>query len=107
MLRSLRTGAEEEVEASALFVMIGTEPHTDWLAGVVARDEQGYLLTGADLDVHGGAAGPRPRFLETSMPGVFAVGDVRHGSTKRVASSVGSGAIAVQLVHEYLAGHVR
>jgi thioredoxin reductase (NADPH) len=106
VLRSLRTGAEESVDAAALFVMIGAEPQTDWLAGVLARDEQGYLLTGADLD-EDGVGGNRPRFLEASMPGVFVVGDVRHGSTKRVASSVGSGAIAVQLVHEYLASQER
>ena len=62
------------------------------------------MLTGSDVDVAGSPPGQhRPRYLEASMPGVFAVGDVRHGSTKRVASSVGSGAIAIQLVHEYLA----
>jgi thioredoxin reductase (NADPH) len=103
LLKSLRTGAEEAVEASALFVMIGAEPGTQWLAGVLCRDDQGYLLTGRDVDTAGSPPGQhRPRYLETSMPGVFAVGDVRHGSTKRVASSVGSGAIAIQLVHEYL-----
>jgi thioredoxin reductase (NADPH) len=104
LLRSVRTASEEAVEASALFVMIGAEPHTDWLAGVLARDEQGYVLTGAHLEEISDAGAYRPRYLETSMPGVFAVGDVRHASTKRVASSVGSGAIAVQLIHDYLSG---
>jgi thioredoxin reductase (NADPH) len=106
VLRSLRTGVQETAEASALFVLIGAEPHTDWLAGVLDRDEQGYLLTGADLRADSDVAAGRPRFLETSMPGVFAVGDVRHGSTKRVASSAGSGAIAIQLALEYLADSV-
>ena len=120
VLRSVHTGEESSVPADALFVMIGAEPRTEWLAGVIARDEQGYLLTGAEAlrarsergHGHGaapaeggvdGAGGP-PGFVETSMPGVFAVGDVRSGATKRVSSSVGSGAIAIQLVHDYLAG---
>jgi thioredoxin reductase (NADPH) len=93
------------VPASALFVMIGAEPHTDWLGDTVQRDERGYILTGRDL-----APSPAPSdgtariplLLETSVPGVFAAGDVRHRSVKRVASAVGEGAIAIQLVHEYL-----
>jgi thioredoxin reductase (NADPH) len=104
VLRSMGTGVEDDVEASALFVMIGAEPHTDWLSGVLARDEQGYLLTGAHLEAAADVGDHGARYLETSMPGVFAVGDVRHGSIKRVASSVGSGAIAVQLIHDYLGG---
>jgi thioredoxin reductase len=118
VLRSVRTGEESTVPAEALFVMIGSEPRTEWLAGVIARDEQGYLLTGAEAlrarTEHGHGqdsrsadsaierAGGPPGFVETSMPGVFAVGDVRRGATKRVSSSVGSGAIAIQLVHDYL-----
>jgi thioredoxin reductase (NADPH) len=102
LLRSVRTGVEEAIEASALFVMIGAEPHTDWLAEVLARDDKGYVLTGADLEGSSELGEYRPGYLETSMPRVFAVGDVRHASTKRVASSVGSGAIAVQLIHDYL-----
>jgi thioredoxin reductase (NADPH) len=101
-----RDGATEEVPAAALFVMIGAEPHTDWLSGV-ARDDRGYILTGHDLLGPGGlpAGWPHrrpPLLLETSLPGVFAAGDVRHRSVKRVASAVGEGAVAVQLVHQYL-----
>ena len=93
---------------TALFVMIGAEPHTDWLDGAVARDEQGYVLTGSDLLDSGeleffGPLGRAPLLLETSIPGVFAAGDVRARSVKRVASAVGEGATAVQLVHHYLA----
>jgi thioredoxin reductase (NADPH) len=80
-------------------VLIGAVPQSPWLAGSVACDARGFVLTGDEA----ATAGYRPRRLETSMPGVFAAGDVRHGSVKRVASAVGEGAIAVQLVHEYLA----
>lgn len=102
-LRSNVDGSTQEAAADALYVMIGADPHTRWLDGVLARDSDGYLLTGQD------AAGTRetlrwplerpPWLLETSLPGVFAVGDVRHGSVKRVASAVGDGSIAVQLAH--------
>jgi thioredoxin reductase (NADPH) len=101
------TGARETVPAAALFVLIGAEPHTDWLAGALERDGRGYVLTGRDL-LRDGATPPAwplsrpPDLLETSVPGVFAVGDVRHRSMKRVASAVGEGAIAIHLVHEYL-----
>ena len=101
-----RDGAVEEVPAAALFVMIGGEPRTEWLAGV-ERDDRGYVLTGHDLLGPDGlpAGWPHarpPLLLETSIPGVFAAGDVRHRSVKRVASAVGEGAVAVQLVHQYL-----
>src|SRR5581483_2860621 len=95
-------GATEETEADALYVMIGAAPHTDWLGDVVARDASGYILTGPDVAAQATHPWPldrAPMLLETSLPGVFAAGDVRHGSIKRVASAVGSGSIAVQLVH--------
>jgi thioredoxin reductase (NADPH) len=107
-LRDRHTGATREVPASAMFVLIGAEPRTDWLEGAVERDERGYVLTGRDLTGAGGWPAPgwplerQPLPLETSLPGVFAVGDVRYRSVKRVASAVGEGSIAVQLVHEYL-----
>ena len=83
--------------------MIGAEPRTDWLDGAVERDEQGFMLTGAD----GGRLGDwpldrAPMLLETSLPGVFAAGDIRHGSVKRVTTAMGEGATAIQLVHQYL-----
>ena len=105
-LRERASGATDIVPASALFVMIGAEPRTTWLEGSVRRDDQGFILTGRDLYRAGGAGGwpldRPPLLLETSLPGVFAAGDVRHRSIKRVASAVGEGAIAIQLVHEYL-----
>ena len=109
-LRDRASGASEVVAASALFVMIGAEPRTGWLEGSVQRDRQGFILTGRGLYQAGQppAGWPLerpPLLLETSMPGVFAAGDVRHRSVKRVASAVGEGAIAIQLLHEYLQTH--
>jgi thioredoxin reductase (NADPH) len=106
-LRDRGSRATETVAAAALFVLIGAEPRTEWLRGTVACDQRGYLLTGRDLVAASGQPtgwppGRSPLFLETSLPGVFAAGDVRHRSVKRVASAVGEGAIAVQLIHEYL-----
>ena len=102
-----RTGTRERVDACALFIFIGAQPGTEWLDGVVARDERGFILTGPALMLDGKR--PRgwtldrdPSLLETSVPGIFAVGDVRHGSVKRVASGVGEGSIAIQFVHQYL-----
>jgi thioredoxin reductase (NADPH) len=103
----LRQGAAEEhetVPADGLFVLIGARPHTDWLPPEIARDNRGFLLTGPDLsNDHRWPLERAPFLLETSMPGVFAVGDVRHGSVKRVASAVGEGSIAIQLVHSLFA----
>jgi thioredoxin reductase (NADPH) len=97
-------GEEETVEAEGLFLMIGARPRTDWLPPEVARDSRGFILTGADLRAD--ARWPlerRPFLLETSMPGVLAAGDVRHGAVKRVASAVGEGSIAIQIVHQLVA----
>ncbi|HZB84025.1 MAG TPA: FAD-dependent oxidoreductase, partial [Rubrobacteraceae bacterium] len=98
----------ETVPADALFVLIGAQPHTEWLGGTLQRDQKGFIITGRDLDRVGvgWSLEREPLALETSMPGVFAVGDVRQGSVKRVASAVGEGAIAVRYVHEYLAAPV-
>jgi thioredoxin reductase (NADPH) len=106
-LRHVPSGATEQVQASYLFIFIGAQPRTDWLAGVLERDRRGFLLTGPDLLVDG----QRPRGwltdrdpwpLEASIPGVFVAGDVRAESVKRVASAVGEGAMAVTLAHRYL-----
>ncbi|HZD87623.1 MAG TPA: FAD-dependent oxidoreductase [Gaiellaceae bacterium] len=104
-LRDRRSGEEGRVRAAAVFVLIGALPRSEWLPTSVARDDQGFLLTGADIDDEmRAAADARPRFsFETSLPGVFAIGDIRHGSLKRVASSVGEGSVAIQEVHDHLA----
>jgi thioredoxin reductase (NADPH) len=104
VLRDRASGAEETVGARALFLMIGARPHTEWLPPTVERDPAGFVMTGPDLsDEALRALGRRPLELETSIPGVLAVGDVRHGSVKRVASAVGEGSIAIQLVHRLVA----
>lgn len=97
------TGSQEEttVQADGLFVMIGAHPFTDWLPPEVERDEHGFILTGADAATGGAWQLDRaPFLLETTMPGVLAAGDVRHGAVRRVASAVGEGSIAIQLLHE-------
>jgi thioredoxin reductase (NADPH) len=97
-------GEDERVEAEGLFLMIGARPRTDWLPAEIARDSRGFILTGSDLGDESGWPRERsPFLLETSMPGVFAAGDVRHGAVKRVASAVGEGSIAIQLVHQLVA----
>lgn len=100
------TGKRSSIEARALFVLIGAEPHTHWLSGDISLDRRGYVLTGARavrLQAQPGDLAPgRPFPLETSRPGVFAAGDVRSGSTKRVVSAAGEGAMAARLVHEHL-----
>ena len=101
----LRDGrGDERVSAQGLFLMIGARPRTDWLPAEIARDSRGFVLTGSDIGDDGGWPLDRsPYLLETSMPGVFAAGDARHGSVKRVASAVGDGSIAIQLVHRLVA----
>jgi thioredoxin reductase (NADPH) len=99
-----REGTRRELDARALFVFIGADPHTGWLQGVLALDRSGFVLTGRDAPAtEESAAGRLP--LETTVPGVFAAGDVRSGSIKRVASAAGDGCMAVRLVHEHLARH--
>lgn len=102
VLRDLESATERRVGADGLFLLIGSQPHTDWLEGSVARDQWGFVITGADLTAEGVAVEGARSLLETSMPAVLAVGDVRRGSVKRVASAVGEGAIAIQLLHGYL-----
>jgi thioredoxin reductase (NADPH) len=109
-IANVETDARETLPTKSLFIFIGALPHTDWLAGKLERDEYGFILSGPDL-LRDGRKSPNARrwplerepfLLETSVPGVFVAGDVRHGSIKRVASSVGEGAIAVQFMHQYL-----
>jgi thioredoxin reductase (NADPH) len=108
-IRQNGTGVEEELKASHVFVFIGAQPRTEWLAGVLARDSRGFIRTGPDLIVDG----QRPKgwqlerdpwILEASVPGVFVAGDVRAESVKRVASAVGEGAMAVTLAHRFIGG---
>ena len=110
MLRERESGAEEHVSAYALFLMIGARPHTEWLAPEVLRDRWGSVITGPEVLAEGGRRawlgdedGPAP--LETSVPGFFAIGDVRRGSVKRVASAVGEGSVVISSVHAHLGAH--
>jgi thioredoxin reductase (NADPH) len=96
-------GQQEEVAAAAVFIMIGAKPHTDWLAPVLSLDKKGFVLTGRDIPGANWVLEREPYPFETSRPGVFAAGDVRHGSVKRVAGAVGEGSVAVGSVHRYLA----
>jgi thioredoxin reductase (NADPH) len=107
VIKNSTSGETETVPTQALFILIGAVPHTGWLEGFVERDERGFILSGPDLS----KPGERPKgwkpdrdpyLLETSVPGVFVAGDVRHGSIKRCASAVGEGSIAIQFVHQYL-----
>jgi thioredoxin reductase (NADPH) len=107
VLKDRASGLTETFPAAALFVLIGATPHTAWLPEEVMRDERGYIITGNDLlrdgsPPEGWPLERAPMLLETSVPGVFAAGDVRCGSVKRVASAVGEGSIAIQMVHNYL-----
>jgi thioredoxin reductase (NADPH) len=117
VIEELDTGIRRDVPADGLFVLIGSEPRTDWVGTTVARDKWGFIVTGPDLavlDTNGPARDlgrwpleRPPLLLETSVPGVFAAGDVRQGSVKRVASAVGEGAVAIQLIHRYLDRYAR
>jgi thioredoxin reductase (NADPH) len=110
VLEDVKTGERRSVPADALFILIGAQPRTEWLGEDVAQDQWGFILTGSDLldDARGtaakGAGRRAPLLQETSLPGVFAAGDARHGSVKRVASAVGEGAVTIPQVHRYLEG---
>ena len=107
ILRAL-TGEKEQVPATSLYIFIGAQPRTEWLGSLIERDQRGFILSGPDL-LRGGKRPASwtldrdPGLLETNVPGIFVVGDVRHGSVKRVASGVGEGAVVVQFMHQYLA----
>ena len=106
-IKNNKTGTTDTLPADAIFIFIGAVPHSDIVAGIVERDEAGFIYTGPDL-IHDGRRPTNwklkrdPFLLETSVPGIFAAGDVRHGVIRRVASAVGQGAVAVSLVHQYL-----
>ena len=107
MAENNQTGERQAIKARALFVFIGADPNTGWLAGTVALDDHGFIETGQAAANHIGDANElttarHPAFLETSMFGVFAAGDVRSGSVKRVASAVGEGAMSIRQVNNYL-----
>ena len=97
VLHDLDTGSRQHVATTALFVLIGAAPHTGWLQGEIPLDEKRFVLTGAAAGCHDGT-------FETGRPGVFAVGDVRCGSVKRVASAVGEGSVVVSQLHQFFAG---
>lgn len=108
VVKNNQTQEVETIEATSLFIFIGAIPKTDWLDGIVERDERGFILTGSELirdgkPPKGWNLDREPFLLEASVPGIFVAGDVRHGSVKRVASGVGEGSIAVQFIHRYLA----
>jgi thioredoxin reductase (NADPH) len=102
------SGEPQKIPASSLFIFIGAQPRTEWLGDLILRDERGFILSGPDLLRDGKRPDSwtldrDPGLLETNVPGIFVVGDVRHGSVKRVASGVGEGAVVVQFMHQYLA----
>lgn len=103
-VEDLKSDTTSTVDAGALFIFVGQTARTDWLSGNVALDEQGFILTGPDVGSVKGWTAHRDRLpLETSVPGIFAAGDVRHGAIRRVAGAVGEGATAIRFVHQHLA----
>jgi thioredoxin reductase (NADPH) len=102
-LEDIETGERKQTPAAALFVLIGAEPHTEWLRGIVELDDRNFILTGRDMPPQAWPLSRAPMPFETSLPGVLAAGDVRYGSVKRVAGAVGEGSVAVGSVHRYLA----
>jgi thioredoxin reductase (NADPH) len=103
IVKSRSTGKTEKLPVAAFFVMIGALPHTEWLSNSVQRDKHGFIITGSDISQE---SSRQPLRFETSLPGVFAAGDVRHASVKRVASAVGEGSVAIHFIHDYLASPV-
>jgi thioredoxin reductase (NADPH) len=101
-LEDVRTGERTRVPAAGLFLLLGAEPHCDWIPGAVSRDARGFVLTGRDVPRDRWVDGLPPENLATTVPGIFAAGDVRSGSMKRVASASGEGASVVPLVHSFL-----
>ena len=106
-VRDRSTGVEEHLRADGLFVMIGAQPRTEWLPDGLERDDHGFLVTGSDASGNGWPEDRKPHPYETTVPGVFAVGDVRGGSVKRVASAVGEGSVVVSQLHQYLSDPAR
>ena len=103
-VRDRSAGTVERVAVGGLFLLLGAEPHCDWVPAEVARDERGFVLTGRDVPTEEWRDGLPPANLATTVPGVFAVGDIRAGSMKRVAAASGEGASVVPLVHTWLTG---
>jgi thioredoxin reductase (NADPH) len=102
-LEDVRTGRREQVAAAAVFILIGAEPRTEWLRSVLQLSEHAFILTGRDLPAEAWPLRRAPLPFETSLPGVFAAGDVRYGSVKRVAGAAGEGSVTVGSIHQYLA----
>jgi thioredoxin reductase (NADPH) len=106
-IRDRTSGHRSRLPVSGMFVLIGTESRTSWLPAAVQRDERGFVRTGGDIEMEAWPLDRTPFALETSVPGVFAAGDVRANDVKRVAAAVGEGAVAVPMVHRYLAEQSR
>jgi thioredoxin reductase (NADPH) len=101
-IRNNATGAVERFDSGGLFIFVGADAETGWLPSEIALDERGYVLTGADVPRDGWQLERDPYLLETSVPGIFACGDVRSGPVKRVAAAVGEGSMAIAFVHQYV-----